>query len=155
MTAIPWHERAACRTVTNPEIFLPPSPVSRDAITAATYCRSCPVLDNCVTDARAFGRLTGVVQGGSYWQDGHPKTIPNRLPTTGPSKAELAAERRRQAIARYYEIRHQHKTDTDAYQRIADEYGIALSTVHNWHAAIRKENAAKADAANRKAREAT
>lgn len=154
MTAAPWRERGACHNI-DPGIFFPPSPVSRDAITAATLCRACPVLDTCVTDARAFGRLTGVVQGGAYWQDGHPKAIPHQAAPTGPSRSETAAARRRAVIARYYEIRHQHKTDTDAYRQLADEYGISLSTVQNWHAAVRKENSAKLDAANRKAREAT
>jgi hypothetical protein len=152
VTATTWRELAACTQAAAPSIFWPPSAASRDAVLAATYCRNCPVLAACVRDARSYSRLTGVVQAGSYWTDGHPATIPHVAPPTGPSRSEAAAVRRRTAIARYYEIRHQHENDTQAYHQVADEYGAAMSTVQSWHAAVRKENTAKLRALNEQAR---
>lgn len=154
MTVTTWREHAACVKAADARIFWPPTAASRDAVTAAAWCRACPVLTYCRDDARSYSRLTGVVQAGSYWTDGHPATIPHVAPPTGPSRSDANAVRRRAAVARYYEIRHQHPTDADAYRAVAAEYGIAMSTVQSWHAAVRKENSAKLAAANRNARDA-
>jgi Transcription factor WhiB len=153
MTTTAWREHGACAKTADPRIFWPPSATSRDAVTAATYCRNCPVLATCVRDARSYSRLTGVVQAGSYWTDGHPSTIPHVAPPLGPSRSESNAVRRREAVARYYEVRRECPHDTAAYRVVAAEYGIAVSTVQNWRAAARKEASAKL-AANRKAADA-
>ena len=49
-----WQEDAACRQATVPEVFFPEGHNTHARMTAAlSYCRSCPVADECLQDALA------------------------------------------------------------------------------------------------------
>jgi hypothetical protein len=147
-----WRDHAACTNVADSTIFFPAKAASPDAITAAAHCHSCPSRTPCWNDAVGYPRLTGVVQGGFYWTDGQPVAIAAEL-SQGPSRSQEAMERRRTAIARFYEIRHLHKNDTQAYHQIADEYGISIATIYAWHRDARRAADAKLETLDRKSGE--
>lgn len=150
-----WRTRAACRNVTDARIFFPVRSNTPHAILAATHCRACPVATDCHQDAEDFGRSDGLVQGGAFWVAGKPHPIPEAdAPSPHATRSAASAGKRREAINRYYEIRHQHKNDTEAYRAIADQYGVSFSTVYGWHRLARAEHSRRLAALNQTAREA-
>lgn len=140
MTATDWDDRGACKQVSDPEIFFPVRPNTIDAAKAAAYCRTCPVAEPCYTRAKNGTRTSGIF-GGYFWTEGHPQPIPDpQALAAQPSRSEIATRRRREGINRYYLIRHQHENDTKAYCQVADEYGVTVSTVREWHRQTRAEH---------------
>lgn len=61
-----WHERAACGSVPDPEIFFPDhgntvnTPTAR---LAKQYCQTCPVRIECLDDAEPHGIWGGLTAG--------------------------------------------------------------------------------------------
>lgn len=135
-----WAERAACRQLADPSIFMPARADSPDAILAAAHCRACPVTAACYADAAQFGRATGTVQGAHYWADGKPHTIRSLdAPASTLSRSQRAAIRRREAVTRWYALLEQGHSAAACHETVAREYAVSTGSVREWVRVTRTE----------------
>lgn len=59
-----WEESALCRTSgRDPELWFPESRASADARRAKAFCRVCPVVDRCLSEALKSQEIRGIWGG--------------------------------------------------------------------------------------------